>query len=288
MRRFVKAYDSLKAGLPTLISLLKDDSNAIRLAAIDLLQYLTDDLEILVPEFIKHFPGEKEEEVQVAYLRGLKFLLSSLSWTRLELKEQCQPFLNEVIETSASQKIQIAGAQATVEIFKEQVTKDLPPKIASILSDHFWETSQAIDYSGWSEEFDNALMLIKDLVKLEAADHLIEMLQNPEITPGQAHLIARGLLALFITFSDNAYWNCRRNRDVKGRELDYVHSAPSAYSLNLYVERRGHFEWFVRLLEAIVENQKFWEIPTNMLSFFIGLPDSREQLRAILSPGGSE
>lgn len=43
------------------------------------------------------------------------------------------------------------------------------------------------------------------------------------------------------------------------------------------------FEPRIRLLKAIVENQKFWEIPTNMFSFFAGLPDSPEELRAILN-----
>jgi len=35
-------------------------------------------------------------------------------------------------------------------------------------------------------------------------------------------------------------------------------------------------------LEAIVDCEPFWEIPTNLFSFFYGLPDEREALRKLL------
>lgn len=53
MRLHIKTYDSLKRGLQTFVSLLDDDSIAVRLATIDLLQYLTDEVEVLIPEFIR-------------------------------------------------------------------------------------------------------------------------------------------------------------------------------------------------------------------------------------------
>lgn len=286
MRLHLKTYDTLKAGLPTLLVLLADNSKAVRLTAIDLLQDLTGELETLLPEFMRRFHHEKEEEVQVALLRGLKSLLSAADWTQLELKAQCKLFLNEIVENHPSPRIQIAGAQAAVEAFERHITRDLSPKVANILAHYFWQTSKAIDAIGWSEEFDTALIIIRDLARLNASNHLLDMLHNPEITPVQAHLIARGLLAVFMLYPDDLYWNCRRDHDVKGRELDYVHSQPSVRSIEIYVRNRDTFdERFLRLLEAIVESQKFWEIPTNMFSFFAGLPDSREELRVLLSPG---
>lgn len=285
MRLYVKTYDTLKAGLDILISLLDDTSNAVRLGAIDFLQYLTEEVKVLLPEFKRHIQSEKEEEVQVALLRGLKFLLSTIGWPEFDLKEQYKHFLNEMIETHPSERIRVAGAQAAAETFERHFTREFPPKVADILSNHFWKTSRVIEQRGWSEEFDSALLLIRDLSKMEAADHLLEMFQNPEMTPVQAHLIARGLLAIFMIDPDDSYWKHHRDYYAKGREWTYVHSYPLANNIEIDLHHRDHFAPRLRVLEAIVENSKFWKLPTNMISFFIGLPDAQEQLRAILNSG---
>jgi len=249
------------------------------------LQYLTDEVEILIPEFMNHFHGERTEDVQIALLRGLKLLLSSLDWTRSDLKEQCEPFLNEIIESHSSQKVQTAGAQTAAEIFEKHTRnkRSLSPRVELLLSDEFLRISTAIDYKGWSEEFDQAIMIIKDLFKMDAIDSLLEMLPDPQITPVQAHLIARGLLAIFMMYAGDAYWKCRRNYDVQDKELNYLHSYPLSQNLEIFLKQREHFESRIRLLKAIVETQRFWEAPTNMFSFFVGLPDSREELNAILN-----
>ena len=37
-----------------------------------------------------------------------------------------------------------------------------------------------------------------------------------------------------------------------------------------------------RFLQAIIDCKKVWETPTDLFSYFYGLPDSREALQALL------
>ncbi len=56
------------------------------------------------------------------------------------------------------------------------------------------------------------------------------------------------------------------------------------YALHEYSAVRNiqHFPRQGQALRAIVDQDKVWEIPTNLFSFFYGLPDSREALRALI------
>ena len=40
-----------------------------------------------------------------------------------------------------------------------------------------------------------------------------------------------------------------------------------------------------QILKAILNCELFWELPTNLLSFFYGLPDDRQKLRKLISEG---
>src|SRR6266536_4390705 len=68
MRLCLQTYDAFKAALPSLFSLLHDELAEVRIAAAHLLQYLTDEVDTLIPQLCEHLKTEQDETVQLALL----------------------------------------------------------------------------------------------------------------------------------------------------------------------------------------------------------------------------
>jgi hypothetical protein len=280
MRRYVKTFDAFREGLDVFLSLLYNDDIKIRLGVVRLLQYWPDEHEIVVREFEKRFNLEEDVDVQLVLLKGLKTLLQSLHWDKLEVKIGYTAFFYKIMDSHSDNRFRVAAARAAVEIYEKYFNEktELLPKAAEILADEFLRVSTSVDYLVWSEELEQAQALIRDLARLEALP-LMELLSHPEITAVQAHLIAKGLISTAVMYTDNRYWTCWINNEHPDKRWDYVYQYPVIRNLKIDLEIESPR---VRSLRAIIENQKFWEIPTNMFSFFFGLPDSRDELRNLL------
>jgi hypothetical protein len=279
LRLRLRTYDAFKAGLGIVIALLDDPSMDVRLASAELLQYLTDEVESLIPELIRHFREEREEDVQVAVLRTLKRLLGSLEWPHFALKGQYAPFFKETIETHSSHKVRVAAARASVELVNHYNRKqdDLSPQVPTILSQEFLKLGSPLDYQESGSSSHHAEMVAKDLSRLDP-EPLLHLLQDPAIGAERAHWIARALLAnLFLhAGSIEAHWEHFPNYDKKAEGKFYLHHYSVIRSLRMPHHTKDRF------LQAIVDADKVWEIPTNLFSCFYGLPDSREALQALL------
>ncbi len=285
LRLCLQTYDALKAGLGILIALLDDPSADVRLASTALLQNMTDEVESLIPELIRHFHEEREEEVQVAVVNSLKRLLNSLEWPRFPLKKEYAPFFKEIVETHSSHKVRVAAARASVELVGQYNKKqnNLPQQVSTILSQEFVSLNAPLDYQESGSGSYHAEMVAKDLSRLNP-EPLLQLLQNPAISAEQAHLIARALLANVFLHGGlvESHWERFPNHDRKAEGLFYLQHYSATRSLRLPYHAKNRF------LQAIVDAKKVWEIPTNLFSFFYGLPDSREDLRALLEKPGKE
>jgi hypothetical protein len=280
MRLHLRTYDAFKGGLDLLTRLLKHASKELRLACIEVLYCMTEDAKLVVPEFIQQFQTEQDEEVQLALLKGLKILFSSMDWRSNDLRKQYAPFFAQVVEAQYSYRIRVAAARALVECvgWLHSQSPALSPQVAGLLLQEFMERSSLLDYKKFDRRYSESEHLVQDLSRL-GAEPLLSLLQEPAISAVQAHLIARGLLAqAFVHLNFNHYhWRQFPDHDRRNDGLFYIEHTGV---------RRDKWLSKNRALQAILDDDRVWEIPTNQLSFFYGLPDTREALRALLAQSG--
>jgi hypothetical protein len=279
LRLRLQTYNAFKAGLDTLIALLADPSQDVRSASAELLGYMTEEVKILIPELNRRFLEEHEEEVQVTMMRCIKRLLNSLELRDYAIMNQYAPFFKEVVEGHPSHKVRVAAARAAVELVSQYKQKqdNLSPQMPTILAQEFLELSSPFDHQEAGDKSYHAEMVAKDLSRL-SPEPILNLLQDSAISAEQGHLLARALLANVILQgkSIEAHWDHFPNYEKRAEGLFYLQN----YSVPHLLQQPYHGK--NRFLQAIVAADKIWEIPTNLFSFFYGLPDSRQALQALL------
>ncbi|MBN1200600.1 MAG: HEAT repeat domain-containing protein [Anaerolineae bacterium] len=280
MRLCVQTYEAFKSGIDNLIDLLAHAAKPVQLNCAVLLQYMTDDVETLIPALIERVHHEPDEEVRVALLGSLKTLLSSLEWPHYALKAEAAPFLRELVENDPAHTIRVAAARASVETLNPYTyrTKEddrLSPQVPALLTREFWERRCPMHYYE-QEKTLHRQQIVRDLSWLKP-EPLIELLNHPDLSPEDAHLVARGLLAhTFLWHGGNrSHWHIDVYPDWDNSS--YTRAYPAAGNLAIRGFRNDR-----QMLQTIVDADKVWEAPTNLFSYFYGLPDSREELRALL------
>jgi hypothetical protein len=277
MRLCLQTYDALRAGLPLLLHLLTEAPKEVRQASAELLQYMTDEVESLIPDLLARFRNEQEEEVQIALLRALKTLFHSLEWPRYALKTQFAPVFKEIVETHPSHVVRVAAARASVELvgmFSLRVEDRVSPHVADLLVQEFLTPTAPLDYKEQGSTSYHKDQIVKDLAQLKP-ESLLGLLKHPDISAEDAHVIARGLLVVaFLSGADESHWRHFPSYDKRAEGAIYVRH---------YAAERTIAYGRKSILQALVDADKVWERPTNLFSFFYGLPDSRDALRALLS-----
>jgi len=286
MRLYLSLHDSIAKCMDVLIHLLEDDDREVQLSVIGLLGNLTGEAERLLPEFFWRFDVSRDEEVQIALLRGAKALLGSLDgWKQREIKEEYAPILRDIVDQHPSQKVQLAAARASVEtiIPNRKDENILSEKVAELLSQEFIQQSlgpAVLEHVHRDGQLDHSTSLVRDLA-LFGYEPLLEIFQNSGLDVIQTHLVVRGLLAsILIPHESRIYW--RSNLGHTNEGIYYLQTQRSG-DYRVFTRDDYNAKFFKRILRTIVERQDVWELPTNMFSFFFGLPDSREELTALLN-----
>jgi len=283
MRLHVNVYDSIVKKMDILMALLDDEIKGIRLDTINLLGKLSDHAEMLLPELFRRFSLDNEEDLKVALLDSIKVLLNSLDWYQYKLKENYGPLLRDIVESNSSEKIQLAAARASIEIVNKfgRYKNLLSDKVPELLSKEFLRrVFSPADYENlsWKRTLEYSTALVRDLAQL-GHEPLLIMLQNSKIDSIQAHLIVRGLFASILAQDEKIlYWDSNLSHTNEGiyyllryRTGDY----------RVLVRNKDQAAFLKQILQRMVENEKTWELPTNMFSFFFGLPNSREGLMEV-------
>ena len=137
-------------------------------------------------------------------------------------------------------------------------------------------------------------ILIEHLNQLDV-DTLSGALQIDGLAPEVAHLIARDLIGLRFgrvgTYKPEyersyrrweSYLSHKRNSNITDKMYSYKNNlgdGPSRYNAEEKLDSQQK-----QIIESIVNCDPFWQLPTNLFSFFYGLPDSREELQKLLAP----
>lgn len=278
----VQTYAALRAGLDLYLDLLARGSREERLAACELLQYMSDDPERLIPALLAQVHREADEAVQVRLLYCLKQLFGSLDWPRLPLKKQYAPELRAIVEGHPSQTVRVSAARALVELvgwIQQREEAQISPQVGELLAREFLQPGMPMH---WSED-DPSIhreKIVRDLARLPDPAPLLGLLASPEITAEQAHLLARGLLcqALVERLQHQSHWQQMTSYEKREEGYFYFHEFDIHWKLKTDPVRA--------VLQAIAAADRVWERPTNLFSYFYGLPDSRQALRRMVEEIG--
>lgn len=272
IRLYVATYDAFRHGLPILTQLLEHESSEIRSGTANLIQYLVDNADHLIPSLLQRFYSEHDEKVQIALLNSLKTLFGSLDTRQDYLYKNHIRFFQNIIANYPSRIVRVAAARVAVEFVAKysgyftKIFSDVP----ALLAKEFLERSSPLNQLEQDYPDVHAEHVVKDLARLYPTP-LLDLIRYPDLTPQQAHLVARGLLV-------NAF--------LGGRRFHWDHSSNwGKRDIGMFYGQDHVDNTFLRqdqILQAIVEADKVWQVPTNMFSYFYGLPDSREELRTLL------
>jgi len=280
MDLYLRTYRALISKLDLYYDLLTNDLGEVQMAAVELLGTLAGDAQQVIPALVEQFNAQPDEDLQVAILSAIKSLLARLDWKRYDLKTQYASFMYDVTEHHASNKVRITAARAAVETihpYDEVSKRNLPDEVMKLLVQEFLNP---VAVESWRKESPLIYQeeIVQDLARLNPAP-LLELIATPGLTPEQAFLLARGLLAnafIFYEEQQQEHWLKQPLFD-KRNEGDYF--VAENYAMAPYPV----FKTKKNILQAIVNAEAVWTRPTNLFSFFYGLPDNREQLREWVS-----
>lgn len=275
----LRTYAALRAGLDRYLELLTQGDREERLAACELLQYLTDDVERLIPTLLERIDREPDEEIQVEILYCLKALFASLEWPRFSLKTQYAPALRAIVDGHPSEWVCYAAARASIELVPRLKLRGddlLSPKVPILLCREFLSPGTPVHWSEKSPSIHREQIVI-DLARLSDPKPLLSLLAEPDISAEQAHLLARGVLCQAVIYRGHQHNHWEQMIQFEKSEVGDFYlrqEAIRASQLQLGPVNTA--------LKAILAAERVWERPTNLFSYFYGLPDSRAELRKLV------
>ncbi|MBL8099143.1 MAG: hypothetical protein JNK81_08160 [Anaerolineales bacterium] len=285
MRLHIQVYDSISEKRDILMKLLHDSDQGIQIFTISILGELTGDAEVLLSDLFRFFKTVQNEDVKIVVLKSIKRLLSSLDqWKQRETKEKYALILRDIVNESVSLKIQVAAAQASVETFmlhrKDKMI--ISEKVVDLLSQEFIQYRFIPNFGKlyWIGRLNYSMSFIRALSRI-GHEPLLMLLKNPELDVIQTQIVVRGLFASFLLrFDEQFYWISNLSHTEDG--LFYLPKERTG-DYRVFVRNKDNAKFFKQVLQTVAENEKFWQMPTNMFSFFFGLPNSRQEIQEILN-----
>jgi hypothetical protein len=124
---------------------------------------------------------------------------------------------------------------------------------------------------------------------------LFTLFEHPELEAVDAHLVGRELVDYAFRRYDAGYetgypFRTRWFNEQFPRQayaVSYTYQNHRGVGRTHYWPRQKLTDRQEKVLSTIVNSDRFWSIPTNLFSFFYGLPDSRDELRALIENASS-
>jgi hypothetical protein len=278
VRYHLAAYDALESGLQTYFNLVNDPNFEIRQGAIEVLGKLSNSSEIIAQKLVSHFSFEETNEVKITLIDSLDSILSTVDFSQLDIRNQYKEFLKGLVESDYGSQLRHSAARTSIRTSmsnfwgKKIKPDEVSPKVAEILIEEYWKRHSANSQDYIQRE-------IIELLSQLGPEPLEILLNDHRTTPDDAYYVVRGLMFSAI----NIYHAPSSWREKYWKEHPNFERMPKG---NFHTFGNIHFANIPetnRIIRSIVENDIFWKIPTNLFSFFYGLPDDREELRKLIA-----
>jgi hypothetical protein len=233
-------------------------------------------LEMAVPALVARFEIEVEERVRMNILEALEKLFSQDLPKSVSLRETYAPFFRSVVEGKLSHNLRYQGACAGLMAAKgmlewRSVKEDeISPQTAPMIIEHFWRSYTHFRNYYTTEKYMLKIMLLPQPVPL-----LWEILHDIRLQAEDQLIVLRGLLhARFQRRWASHYPKIGPFFDAQQDHNGRIFNRIGVKQRDLKGDS---------LLKDIVDDDSLWHHKTNIFSYFLGLPDDREQLRAFLN-----
>jgi hypothetical protein len=258
------------------LGLLKSSVVEERKLTAILLGAMSDSAEQIGKALTDAFVDEHHATVQTALIRAMGVLLAAADCFESKLREQYGIWFRNLVEHHPLQSLRAAAAHASIEAAVGSVwqsllsDKDVSPHVAEVLIEAYWTAPD--EY--YSKRFVRQ-EIIEKLTCLQNYEPLLRLLEHPDTTPDEAQTLVRGLLW-------NALENGRSAEDYWRYEMYNPSKQTNIYNFSFRtIDRFSDRER--KIANRILSIDKVWILPTNLFSFFFGLPDSRDELRKLIA-----
>lgn len=297
LRDFVDTYRNVCAGVDVYLKLLRHPDGNVRRAAACLLGLLTDQQQRIRLKLWKTLENEQDTPTLAVMLENLgKLMPRRYPDARRPIRQKYAAIFERLSASHPERLIRLAAASAWVEMripgleFDTfRTPKDVPAHIPTVLAEALVQplTPRPPYEFGASGEY----LLLNQLATL-GLDVLAKTLSTPGIDAVNTHRIARQMLdkaferrspqpAVMRGHSSYGSWVNYEDYSRNKRGKDRMYQFP--FSNRYFNPERSLNVPQKSVLATIVDNDLFWELPTNLFSFFYGLPDSRDDLRKLLA-----
>ena len=272
----VRVYDAFVSKLSVLKYLAQSGDTELRIGIIELLGRFTENASELVPELMNIFEHEHDETVQLTLLEAI-YRLTVLGI--FKERGDFLPWFNKVADNQELQSVRVEVALDLIDLATDRkwirYTDEILPATIDLL----------VAELNNSKSKEVASRLAK--LDLQA---VITLLQSGRLKLLSIHLLVReSLNRVFYPRTGNNRGDYAYDFSQFGLIpiISYSELADHLSTRRFYIPDKTLGTALGptpqrQLLTAIANLDRFWEIPTNLFSFFYGLPDTREELRAFL------
>jgi hypothetical protein len=255
LKLLVAAIEAIEQDINLYIALLSNKNAPVRSAAV-ILGYMTDTPERVAPVLMQHFETEESIEVRINIMRSVSTLWQHAYFVfrNYNNRQWFEAFFLKVVEdTSLNFPIRVAAGISWTEFTSLHFSgSEMIPAVDNILIQEFLECGNY-----WRK---------LEIAQCFGKQTFMKLLNNPQIDSEDTHLVVRGLLA-------------------RG-DIHKLYETPKFETEHLgkfYRHDNFLIQYWKSELEAIVNAEKFWQIPTDLLSTLYDLPDSRQELQALIN-----
>lgn len=274
-RNQISTYEALESGIPVYVKLLKHDTIRLRVLAAQMLSAMGDSIERVIPVLVEHFDEEADESVQAALVEAVGKILAASDTRRIELHKQYAGWFRQLVETHPMQGVRQAAARACIPAAAMSLWNqwlrddDVSPRAAVLLVEEYLTQKK-----GPPGNYERA-QIVQLLAQLNDYEPLLGLLEHPDTTPSEAQILIRGLLWRLMQNGKNAdrFWQQRLSWRAKEEHIYHMNYSHKVAPMGIV---------WKKIFERILAVDQIWAYPTNVFSFFFELPDSREELRALI------
>lgn len=271
MRNRIRVYDIASTEIMRYNDFLKAENEYIRACSASLLGCFSDKAEIIADWLHTQFIDEKDPTVQIAIIWAIRKLICGVPDIDLRnrLAAKYRAFYREIVETNSNLTLKTKAAQAFIVLCFYPDERNLIPQviITTIIEGVVSEKDKNLPFFGWGN--------IRYLARL-SAEQWLPLMNIQDFSPENIHLITKAVLISFQADYGDKFqqdlWDtaCRKDKGI------FYQRFRKARFFFQNAER-------LQILKRIADYDAFWELPTNLLSQFGGLPDSHEELRKFIS-----
>ncbi len=278
VRCHLAAYDALESGLQIYLNLLNDPNFEIRKGAIEVLGKLSNSGVFIAQKLVSHFSLEENNDVKASIIDSLGTILDVRDFSQIDIRKQYKDFFKDIVESDFESQLRYNAAHVSIRVsmgnfWGKQIKPDeVSPKVAQTLIEEYWKIH--LDHS-----LDYIQREIIELLSQLDSQPLESLLNDKRTTPEDAYHIVRGLMFSAV----NSYHAPARWRDQYWNEHPNFEKRQKG---NFHILGGVHFAIIPetkRIIRAIVENDIFWQLPTNLFSYFYDLPNDRDELRKLIN-----